>query len=261
MRLFSVFVMIFSLSLLSGQTINLYLRDGSKLIVSDYEILTDRVQYYSIHRSAWEEIPLQYVDLQKTQQEYREKQTAKSARELENRIERAGRRKIQTELHRVPIEDGVYHLQHGDVKGVAQADVITVANKLSKLLQVVAPVFSNKSTLEIHQTESLLTTKDTRPMFYVRLQKIQRLMIVRLTQKNEKKYIVQQLVQAPADVDIFEKQNEVEVFRQQLAPTVYKIWPTESLTPGNYAVIEFTRGKGNTRVWSFTIKLNADRSQ
>jgi hypothetical protein len=261
MRLFGFLVLTFSLSLLSGQTMSLYLRDGSELIVSDYKVLTDRVQYYSVHRGSWEEIPLQYVDLDRTQQEYREKQATKNAREREDRIERAGRRKIQTELHRVPIEDGVYHLQHDGIAFIAQADVITVANKLSKLLQIVAPIFLDKSTLEIHKAESLLETINTRPLFYVRLQKIQRLMIVRLTQTNEKKYIVQQLVQAPENADIFEKQKEVEVFRQQLAPTVYKIWPVEPLTPGNYAVIEFTRGKGNARVWGFTVKLNVDRSQ
>ena len=261
MRLFGVLVITFSLALLSGQTVSLYLRDGSELIVSDYKVLVDRVQYYSIHRSSWEEIPLQYVDLHRTQQENKEKQTAKDARALEARIERAGRQKIQTELHRVPVEDGVYHLQQEDVVLVAQTDVIMVANKLSKLLQATVPIFLDKSTLEIHHAESLLRTRDTRPMFYVRLQKIQRLMIVRLTQKNAKKYIVQQVVQAPADTAIVEKQTEVEIFRQQLAPTVYKIWPVEPLAPGHYAVIEFSRGKSNTRVWGFTIKLSSDRSQ
>jgi len=32
---------------------------------------------------------------------------------------------------------------------------------------------------------------------------------------------------------------------------VYKIWPVKPLTPGEYAVYQYTEGKGNIQVWDF----------
>ena len=79
-------------------------------------------------------------------------------------------------------------------------------------------------------------------------------MLVRLTDKNGKPRIVQHILKTPKKTETYEEQDEIEVFRQQLAPTVYKIWPTNPMKPGNYALIEFTRGMNNTRVWSFVVE-------
>ena len=71
--------------------------------------------------------------------------------------------------------------------------------------------------------------------------------------KPKKKDRVVQVIQTVAQVEeMFEEQEEIELFRQQLAPNVYKIWPVEPIPPGEYAVIEFTPGEANIRVWDFT---------
>ena len=43
--------------------LKLYLKDGSYHIVREYQVQPDRVRYYSVERSEWEEIPLDLVDL------------------------------------------------------------------------------------------------------------------------------------------------------------------------------------------------------
>jgi hypothetical protein len=57
----------------------------------------------------------------------------------------------------------------------------------------------------------------------------------------------------PVTNEIIEETDIIETFRQQLAEGLYKIWPTKPLTPGEYAVIEYTEGKGNVQVWDFSL--------
>ena len=254
MRLIAATLVLIFAPFAVAQKVTLYLKDGGDLTVKKYEVVDDRVRYYSIERSSWEEIPLQYVDLEKTEREQERKQVARASRAEEDRIERAARREARTELHRVPLEHGVYYLRGEAVEPLEQAEIVVVGNKKRTLLQAIVPVFLSKSTMEIEGAESKFVVHEDKPMLYVRLEKIVRLMFVRLSDKKNKSRIVQRIMKAPKGVDSFEEQEEIEVFRQQLAPQVYKVWPVEAITPGEYALIEFTRGKGDVRAWDFSVR-------
>jgi hypothetical protein len=65
--------------------------------------------------------------------------------------------------------------------------------------------------------------------------------------------LVQKWDIVPVTNEIIEETDIIETFRQQLAEGLYKIWPTKPLTPGEYAVIEYTEGKGNVQVWDFSL--------
>ena len=65
-----VVLAIFALALTAlAANIKLYLSDGTYQIVREYKVLPDRVRYYSIERGDWEEIPLDLVDIKKTETE------------------------------------------------------------------------------------------------------------------------------------------------------------------------------------------------
>ena len=46
--------------------IKLYLKDGNFHLVREYKVERDRVHFYSVERSQWEDIPLELVDLKRT---------------------------------------------------------------------------------------------------------------------------------------------------------------------------------------------------
>ena len=48
-----------------GQS-KLYMKDGSYQMVSSYEVQGDRVRYFSVERSEWEEVPTSLVDFDAT---------------------------------------------------------------------------------------------------------------------------------------------------------------------------------------------------
>jgi hypothetical protein len=48
-----------------------------------------------------------------------------------------------------------------------------------------------------------------------------------------------------------EEPEMVETFRQQVGDGLYKIWPEKPLLAGQYAVVEYTEGKVNMKIWDF----------
>jgi hypothetical protein len=237
---------------LSAANIRLYLTDGGDLLVNEYQVLEDRVRYYSVERSEWEEIPLALVDLEKTRRIEQQQQAAREERAAEDRIERTAERKARTELHRVPIDDGVYYLDGEQVVTVKQAELKTETSKGRTLLKVLAPVpMAGKQTIEVEGKQSGFVVNHDRPMFYMRLETVNRVGILRLKEKKNAR-LVQVIQTVPQSKEMFEEQEEVEVFRQQYAPGVYKIWPIEAIAAGEYAVYEYTPGEANIRVWDFS---------
>src|ERR1700756_4884041 len=82
--------------------IKLYLKDGGYHIVREYQVQTDRVHFYSVERSQWEDIPLDLVDLKRTESEAasRKAQLEEDAKALAE--EEKAEREVAKEVSRIP---------------------------------------------------------------------------------------------------------------------------------------------------------------
>ena len=241
--------------LLLGDTFRLYLKDGDYHVVSEYQVLGDRVRYYSTERGDWEEIPKDLVDLGKTEKERDAKQqeAAKDARETaeEEGAERALRRKIAA----MPATGGAYYEQGDEVKALTMADYKVVTDKKRQALKVLSPIpiIPGKASVVIQGAKSQFVVDDARPEFYFRLAKEERFGIVKLTPKKGLR-VVENIAIIPVAKENIEEQKEVPTFQQELASGLYKVWPEKQLEAGEYAVIEFTEGEVELMVWDFAYK-------
>lgn len=235
-------------------TSRLYLKDGTWHNVREYQKVNDRVRYYSTERGDWEEIPLELVDLNRTQEEVkdREENARKdaAASDAEEKAERAQLR----EAERIPVETGVFFVSGEKVEVLKQAETKIVGNKRRSILKAVSPIpiVAGKSTVELGGLHASFTVQGDRPEFYIRLAAEERFHIIRLKPAKASR-IVQTWNIIPVSKELIEETDIVETFRQQLADGLFKIWPTKPIEPGEYAVVEFTEGKGNAQVWDFTL--------
>jgi len=245
-------------SSLVAQRIQLFLKGGSEMLVREYEVQGDRVRYYSLERSAWEEIPLSLVDLDKTAKTVERKEDRIEQLRAESARERVAERKARTELHNVPIDDGIYFYLEEEATPLEQSEVITDKSLKRGILKVVSPlpIVAGKNLLMVEGAEARFATTERKPVFFVRQSKLAQFGIVRLEAAKDDRRLVQTVQIHPVSKETFEEFEEVEVFRQQLASGVYRVWPINDLEPGEYALIDFTPGELDLRVWDFSVVEN-----
>lgn len=242
-----------------GATVRLYLTDGTYQLAREYQVLQDRVRYYSTERSEWEEIPLDLVDLGRTRKEAQEfEQTVKAEAKAQSE-EDAAERAARLQVERIPVEAGVYYI-HGDkIEPVKVAESKVVNNKRRNILKAISPVplVPGKGTVELDGETAALHISEPRPEFYFRLSSEERFGIVKLTPKKGAR-VVEDLTIIPVSKEILEEQHEVETFKKQVGELLFKIWPVKTLEPGEYALVEFTpvadSGRSiNIQIWDFGV--------
>jgi hypothetical protein len=236
--------------------IKLYLKDGSYHLVREYQVQPDRVRFYSVERSDWEEMPLDLVDLEKTkgEQSERQAQIEKDAKALseEERVER----EMQQDILRIPENAGVYWLEGKEAKVIKAAESTVHTSKGRSVLKVLTPmpVVPGKATLEIQGAHSSNVFSNPDQEFYIQLSDPERFGIAKLKTKMDVR-IVENVTIVPVSNEYIEEPEMIEIFQKQLTPGgLYKIWPKAPLEPGEYAVVQYTIGKLDMQVWDFAVK-------
>src|SRR5215470_13371337 len=232
--------------------VKMYLKEGGYHVVREYQVQGDRVHFYSVERSQWEDIPLDMVDLKRTESEASARQAQLDADAKSMAEEEKAERALAKEVSRIPQDPGVYWLEGNEVRVMKAAESTVHTNKGRSVLKRLAPIpiVTGKGTLELQGGFSLNVFKDPEQEFYIQLSEPERFGIIKLTPKGAVR-IVENLTFIPVTNEVVEEPVPVEILRKQLADGLYKIWPQEKLPPGEYAVFEFTEGKMNMQVWDF----------
>ena len=247
--------LLFAAAALWAANVKLYLKDGGYQIVREYQVQSDRVHFYSVERSQWEDIPLDLVDLKRTESEAADRKAKLDEDAKVIAEEEKAERELAKETSRIPQDPGVYWMMGTEAQVLKQAESTVHTNKGRSVLKRLAPIpiVTGKGTLEIQGSSSLNVFKDPEQEFYIQLSEPERFGIAKLTVKGAVR-IVENLTFVPVTNEVVEEPAMVEDLHQQLADGLYKIWPKEKLPPGEYAIVEYSESKLNMQVWDFAIK-------
>jgi hypothetical protein len=230
----------------------LYLTDGSFHVVREYQVLSDRVRFYSVERSAWEEIPLDLIDLKKTR-ELNEAEQAEAAEEQQMiDAEEAVEQRLRKEARGIPAETGVYLYEEGKLRTFPMADLEVANDRKRSILKAInpLPMTAGRNFVEMKGLRSPHVVRTERPEFYFRLDRQQMFGFVRVSRHKENRLLqVWEII--PVSKQIIETQEDLEDFRREAGPLLYQLWPRNPLEPGQYALVTYSPGEANVRAWDF----------
>jgi hypothetical protein len=240
----------------------LFLKDGTYQLVSSYEVHGDRVRYYSVERSAWEEIPSSLVDFEATKRA-QEEQKAIQKKELEEGREIEQQRfekprevgfEIAPGIH-LPQEEGVYAYDGVRVIRLIQssAEVVTDKRRATLVLAIPAPLLKSRSIVVLTGAKAAVRLQQAQPTFYVqssdglgaKLELIS-VKVVKDSRVVEKAETGRAGTGKPSEL-----RAAAQLERTQLAPGLYRLTPLHPLDPGEYALGEVAQQKLSLELWDF----------
>jgi hypothetical protein len=257
----------------------LMLKDGSFQLVREYKVESDRVRYYSLDRSQWEEIPAVLVDWDQTKKV--EAEQAQRDATFVNKVHaqeearRAQPLDIDASLEAapgvfLPPGEGVFLFDNEAVLQVPPAEPSYKTNRKRQLEKILSPIpiVPTRHSVLIDGAHAKLRIKTTQPEFYMRT-----------TQESDPEL---ELVPARvhgssrqiANVDQIFKAEGVSarpllIQRWEIAKGVYRFTLGQTLEPGEYALVQVVPGKTDLDqlsiyVWDFgvdTISSAASRTK
>ncbi len=263
--MFLLLLVVMAAPCVGAPNIKLYMKDGSYQIVSSYEVKGDRVRYYSVERSEWEEVPLSLVDFEATKKAQEEekitdKKELEEARQLEHqRFERPVNSgfKISPEAQ-LPQSEGIYSYDGLRVIRLLQssADVVTDKKRAALVMAMPLPVFKSRSLVMLQGAKAAIRITNPQPTFYVQASDGlgAKLVLIRLRPGKDARVVEQVEAGRMGIGKSSESRSAIPLQREQLSPEVYKLKPEKVLDPGEYAMAELVQNNQlNLEVWAFGV--------
>lgn len=244
------------------------LKDGSFQLVREYKLEGDRVRYYSIERSQWEEIPASLVDWDETKKVEAQEGQHDAAFVAKVHEQEEARRATTIDIDAslevapgtfLPPGEGMFVFDNKAVLQVPTADPVYKTDKKRQVEQVLSPVplLASRYFVLLNGAHAKLRVRNSQPEFYLRT-----------TQETEPDI---QLVSVKVQGSTRQVGNVSELFKQQttnlhtllvqrwqIAKGVYRYTLGQSLRPGEYALVELIEPKTeleqlNMNVWDFGV--------
>jgi len=245
--------------------IKLYLKDGSYQNVKSYQVIGNRIRYYSLDRGDWEEMPKSLVDFEATKRAEAEKKVEqanqlKAAEELENqRFEITGNSGYQIKAGvRLPSDPGVYAFDGSRVIQMIQdsAKVMIDKKRTALIMLMPGPLLKKQALVVLPGRKAAVRITVAQPVFYVQDSDnwAEHAQLVPLVQKKDSR-VVEKIQSGIGLGKSGEKRSDLPLVRKRLAAGVYELKPAQPLNSGEYALGELVGQKLNIDVWDFGIDL------
>lgn len=248
----------------------LILTDGSFQVVREYRREGDRVRYYSLERSAWEEMPAALVDWAATQKaedelNVQKEKLAKQIAESE-KAARFADLNVDTSFEVrpgvfLPDAAGFYAIDGNKVAVMLQEKAEVHTDKGRAVAKIVTgmPLISGKQDMEIPGKQAKLRIHTGDAEFYFRTadQREPHLTLLHATVKGEKRALEAIITNIAGQQKV--KGREVSLLQWDAARGLYRFTVDQALDSGEYAIIETTPAEGQSMyVWTFGVDLTGN---
>lgn len=242
----------------------LILTDGSFQLVREYKIEGDRVRYYSLDSSQWEQMPVAMVDWDATKKVAAEEAQRDVAIVAKVHKQEAARLAEPLDIDAsLEVAPGVFlppgdHLFVYAGKAVVPLPQAETDSKLAKghLLEEVmvpVPIIPTRRSISIQGAHAKLRIEDRRPEFYIRVSGDHQpeLVLIRAKPRGTNRH-VENLDQMFGMQN--EKRDAVSMQRWDIARGVFRFTLSQELAPGEYVIAENVQDEGaSLYVWDFGV--------
>jgi hypothetical protein len=240
----------------------LFMKDGSYQIVTGYEVHGDRVRYFSVERSDWEEVPTSIVDFEATKRVQEEtkatqKQEIDEAKQVDQeRFYKPPDQGLEVVPGlRLPGDDGIFTVDGKRVVRLVQStgEVVTDKRRAAMVLAVPLPVVKTRSLVVLEGAKAPIRLSDPLPTFYVQSSGGlgAKLELVHVKPGKEARVVEDVETARGKKGKATEERTMVSLERKQVAANVYTLRPLKPLEAGEYALGEVVDDKLNLEVWDF----------
>jgi hypothetical protein len=245
-----------------GAEQKLFLKDGTYQLVSSYEVHGDRVRYYSVERSEWEEIPSSLVDFAATKQAQEQEKTI-NKKQLEDGHEIEQQRferpvetgyEVAPGIH-LPQEEGVYAYDGTRVIRLIQSttELVTDRKRVALAIALPGPLTKGRSIVELVGSRAAVRLQQAEPTFYAQFSDNRgaRLALISLKVVKESR-VVERVDPGRAGAGKpSQLQVAVPLEYRQLTPGLCRLTPLHPLDAGEYALGELAQQGPHLQLWDF----------
>jgi hypothetical protein len=248
------------------------LADGTFQLVREYSVQGDRVRYWSVERSDWEEIPTTLVNWDATHKA--EAEQSRQDTELKAKIhasalaERTKDINVDRSLEIKPglfLPDGVgfYSLEDKLIYEMKQSLAVTKLSKGREVERIMSgvPLIPRKMTLEIPDAHAALRLITAEPEFFMRPadQREPRFRLLRVQIKGDHRVVENVSIQITGDQT--HHADDIDFQTWTPARGVFRYTVNQRLEPGEYAFVEMVGEEITSYVWDFGIDPPSTKSQ
>lgn len=246
----------------------LVLKDGTFHMVREYKMDGDRVRYYSVERSQWEEIPREMVDWPATEQAEAAKKQTDATLAAKVAAEESARKAVFVNVDAsvevapgvfLPDNEGVFALDGKTVFALAQGetDVKLDKSQVVKQILIPIPIIPSRHSISLLGEHAKVRSTNAQLEFYVRSKSAQApeifLIHARVHGGNRRIENIDRLFGGE-----MARRDTISVEHWELVKGVTRLTLGAPLVPGEYAIAEIARSsEDDLYVWDFGIDPTA----